>query len=98
MKVKPMRDASIFVISEKPEREDWDKMRALAEPKGLLEDLDKHPVFGFNNPDPLPDQKEHGYDFWIRVEPKIKPEGEIQVKDFAGGLYAVTACRVEGDP
>jgi len=97
-KLEPMHVASVRVISETPAHDSWEKMRAWAAPKGLLEDLDKHPVFGFNNPDPVPNKKEYGYEVWIRIEPDIKPEGEIQVKDFAGGLYAVTTCRVQDDP
>jgi DNA gyrase inhibitor GyrI len=98
VRLEPMRVASVRVISETPERDAWEKMRAWAESQGLLEDIDKHPVFGFNNPNPSPHQKEYGYEFWIRVEPNIKPEGEIEVKDFAGGLYAVTTCKLFGDP
>ena len=95
IRLEPMRVASVRVISETPERDAWEKMRAWAEPRGLLEDVEEHPVFGFNNPDPSPDRKEYGYEFWIRVGPDIEPEGEIKVKDFAGGLYAVTTCKIK---
>jgi hypothetical protein len=32
------------------ERDAWEKLRAWAEPKGLHEDLENHPVFGFTIP------------------------------------------------
>jgi DNA gyrase inhibitor GyrI/DNA-binding transcriptional ArsR family regulator len=95
VRLEPMRVASAHVISTTPENEAWEKMRAWAEPRGLLEDLEKHPVFGFNNPNPLPDRKEYGYEFWIRVEPHVEPEGDIKIKEFEGGLYAVTTCRLK---
>jgi len=95
VKLEPMRVASVRAISKTPEHDAWDKIHAWAEPKGLLEDIKKHPVFGFNNPDPSPDQKEYGYEFWIRVEPDVKPEGEIEIKEFEGGLYAVTTCKLK---
>lgn len=95
VKLEPMRVASVRAISESPEGEAWERMRAWAEPKGLLDDIEKHPVFGFNNPNPSPDRKEYGYEFWIRVDPDTEPEGEIEVKDFAGGLYAVTTCNLQ---
>jgi len=98
VELEPMRVASVRAISEAPENDAWKKMRAWAEPKSLLADPQKHPVFGFNNPDPSPDKKEYGYEFWIRVGLDIKPEGEVQVRDFAGGLYAVTRCEVTEDP
>ncbi|MFQ5891838.1 MAG: GyrI-like domain-containing protein [Candidatus Methanofastidiosia archaeon] len=95
VELEPMRVASVRAISETPEREAWKKMRKWAEPRGFLEDIKKHPVFGFNNPDPSPDRKEYGYEFWIKVEPDIESEGEINVKDFEGGLYAVTTCNLK---
>lgn len=93
--LEPMRVASARVISTTPENEAWEKMRTWAEPKGLLEDLKKHPVFGFNNPNPSPDQKKYGYEFWIRVEPDVEPEGDIKIKEFEGGLYATTTCKLK---
>jgi DNA gyrase inhibitor GyrI/DNA-binding HxlR family transcriptional regulator len=93
--LEPMRVASAQAISETPENDAWAKMRAWAEPLGLLEDLEKHPVFGFNNLNPSPGRKEYGYEFWIRVEPDIEPEGEITIEEFRGGLYAVTTCRLK---
>ncbi len=92
VRLEPMRVASVRAISIAPERDAWKKMRAWAEPKGLLRDVDKHPVFGFNNPSPFPGRKEYGYEFWIRVDPDAESEGEIEVKDVGGGLYAVTTC------
>jgi DNA gyrase inhibitor GyrI len=93
-----MRVASFRAVSETPEHDAGQKMRAWAEPRGLLEDVQEHPVFGFNNPDPTPDSDEYGYEFWIRIEPDMEPEDEISVKEFDGGLYAVTTCEVRGDP
>jgi len=95
VRLEAMRVASVRAISESPERDAWAKMRAWAEPRGLLDDIEKHPVFGFNNPNPSPDRKEYGYEFWLRVAPDVEPEGEIEVKDFAGGLYAVTTCKLQ---
>ncbi len=95
VKLDPMRVASVQVISETPEHDAWEKMRAWTGSKGLLEDIEKHPVFGFNNPNPSPDRKEYGYEFWIRVEPEIEPEDDIEIKNFEGGLYAVTTCNLK---
>jgi DNA gyrase inhibitor GyrI len=98
VKLEPMTVASCRVFSESPERQAWEQIRAWAEPKGLLDDLFKHPVFGFNNPNPTPESEEYGYEFWIGVEPGEKPEGNIVIKEFPGGLYAVTVCRLLGEP
>ena len=98
VKLAPMRVASVRVLGETPERDAWEKLREWASPKGLLEDSNKHPIFGFNNPNPSKDRKEYGYEFWIGVGPEIQAEGDIAIKDFAGGLYAVTTCKLIGDP
>ena len=95
VELEPMRVASVRAISETPEHDAWEKMRAWAEPKGLLEDIEKHPVYGFNSPDPSPDRKEYGYEFWIRVELDTQPTGDVEIKKFQGGLYAVTTCKLK---
>jgi DNA gyrase inhibitor GyrI len=97
-RLDPMRIASVRVVSETPERDAWSKMREWAEPLKLLEDVEKNPVFGFNNPGPAPGRREYGYEFWIRIDPDIQPKGDIQLREFSGGLYAVTKCSLLGDP
>ena len=84
-----MRVATFHALGESPEPAAWQKLRAWAEPKGLLDDPARHPVFGFNNPQPSPDRKEYGYELWIAAD----PEAGVEAKDFKGGLFAVTTCR-----
>ncbi len=95
VKLEPMRVASVRAISTTPEHDAWEKMRSWAEPKGLLKDVDKHPVFGFNNPDPSPSRKEYGYEFWIRIGTDTKPTRDVRIKKFQGGLYAVKTCKLK---
>ena len=89
----PMRVASVRVVSEHPEAEAWARLKAWADPKGLLRDPQQHPVYGFNNPSPSLDRKEYGYEFWIRVGPEAVAEGPVEVKEVAGGKFAVTTHR-----
>ena len=93
IELEPMRVASVRAFSESPENDAWEKLRAWAEPQGLLDDLNKHPVFGFNNPNPSPGQKEYGYEFWIRMGAHFQGDNEIEAKDYDGGLFAVTTCK-----
>jgi DNA gyrase inhibitor GyrI len=95
IELEPMRVASAHAFGEGPERQALAKLVAWAEPKGLLEDLEKHRVFGFNNPDPSPGSPNYGYEFWIAVGPDVEPEGDIRIKEFPGGLYAVTRCEAK---
>jgi DNA gyrase inhibitor GyrI len=97
-RLEPMRVATVHAMSETPERDAWEKMRVWAEPKGLFHDMEKHPVYGFNNPNPTSKSKEYGYEFWMAIAPDVETGGEIGVVDFPGGLYAVTTFKLYGDP
>jgi DNA gyrase inhibitor GyrI len=98
VKLEPMRVASVLSFGREPENEAWAKLIAWAKPKGLLDDREHHRIFGFNNPDPAPGSPNYGYEFWIAVGPDAQLEGEVEIKDFAGGLYAVARCEVQGKP
>lgn len=78
-------------FGESPEAAAWEMLRAWAEPRGLLNDLAQHPVFGFNNPPPAKGKDEYGYEFWIRVDPEDMDEEDLAVKEFPGGLFATAA-------
>jgi DNA gyrase inhibitor GyrI len=97
-RLEPMRVASVRVLSETPERDAWAKLHAWAEFKGLHENLERLPVFGFNNPNPVPYKKEYGYELWCCVSEDISGDGEVEIKEVPAGLYAVTSCKLRGDP
>jgi DNA-binding HxlR family transcriptional regulator/DNA gyrase inhibitor GyrI len=94
VQLEPMTVASVQAISKSPEDDAWKRMVAFAEPKGLLKDLKKNPIFGFNNPNPSPGKEEYGYEFWIRIDPDVKLDEDVNKKKFDGGLYAVTRCNL----
>ena len=98
VRLDPMHVASVRAISEEPEHDAWLKLQEWAEPRGLLGDLDKHPVFGFNNPNPSEQRKEYGYEFWIRVDENVESDDVVRVLEFQGGRYAVTTCKLMNDP
>jgi DNA gyrase inhibitor GyrI len=58
--------------------------------------------FGFNNPVPDPGSPNYGYEQWMTVAPdvtanltaEVTANSEVQAKEFSGGLYAVTRCRL----
>jgi DNA gyrase inhibitor GyrI len=93
-RLQPMRVAWVRAFGRSPEREAWQLLSNWAKGAGLLEDPVAHPVFGFNNPSPAAGAKEYGYEFWIAVGPDAEPPEGIGLKDFPGGLYAVTSCRL----
>ena len=93
----PMRVVSAQATSDTPERDAWAKLASWAKAAGLLEGPEARPVYGFNNPPPEPDRPRHGYEFWIQVEEdQALPEG-LEMKEFPGGRFAVTRCKLIGD-
>ncbi len=97
VKLEPMLVASTYAFSISPEVEAWGKLVAWAQPKGLLDDIDAHPIFGFNNPNPSTGNSKYGYEFWIKVGTNIEPEGDVRINEFYGGLYAVIRCKTHGE-
>jgi DNA-binding transcriptional ArsR family regulator/DNA gyrase inhibitor GyrI len=95
-RLEPMRVASFHALSEAPEEEAAKMLVEWAQPRGLLEDPEEHPVYGFNNPDPKPGDRVRGYEFWIRVYPDFEADDAV-VKDYPGGLFAVSRVFVK-DP
>ncbi|MDF1538514.1 MAG: effector binding domain-containing protein [Candidatus Thorarchaeota archaeon] len=94
VKLKPMKVASVRVISNNPENDAWAQMLAWAEPKGLLEDSKKHPVFGFNNPNPVPGKSEYGYEFWMQIYEDMELDEGMKIKEIKGASYAVITCNL----
>ncbi len=92
--LEDMKVASIRVISNYPENDAWEKMLAWAEPKGLLADSKKHPVFGFNNPNPAPGKSEYGYEFWMQIYEDMELDEGMEIKEVKGGRYAVITCNL----
>jgi DNA gyrase inhibitor GyrI len=97
-RLPPMCVAVAQAVGPSPEEAVWRKLVAWAEPAGLLADPASHPIFGFNNPPPEPGQDDYGYEVWIQIEPDMPVAGGLERKEFAGGRYAVTTCRLHDDP
>jgi len=91
-RLPPMRVAWVCSVGGSPEQDAWRQLRAWAGPAGLLADPIAHPVFGFNNPAAAAGVPEYGYELWIGVDAEHQPPEPIGVKQFEGGVYAVTSC------
>ncbi len=94
VKLDRMRVAVTHGFGEGPEGIAWEKLRTFMDAQGMLGEIDAHRYFGFNNPSPSPASPNYGYEQWVTVGPQVQAEGEAQIKDFPGGLYAVTRCNL----
>ncbi|MCP4545258.1 MAG: GyrI-like domain-containing protein [bacterium] len=92
-----MHVVSARATGESPEAEAWARLFAWAKPLGFMDDLNAHPVFGFNNPAPRPGQSHYGYEAWMEVQGKVDELDPLQFKSFSGGLFAVARCKLVGD-
>lgn len=86
-----MRVASANGFGEQPELQAWSKLLTWARLQDY-EDLSKHRFFGFNNPNPSPGSPNYGYEQWMTIGEGADSGEGIEIKDFTGGLYAVTRC------
>ena len=93
VRLEPMRVAAVLGFGASPEDLAWDKMSAWLKVTHLLDDGQAHRFFGFNNPSPSAGSPNYGYEVWATVDKTVQAEGENTVKDFSGGLYAVTRCK-----
>lgn len=98
VELEAIRVASVYAFGESPETDAWDKAVAWLNKKDLIDQFDNNRIFGFNNPNPSPGSPNYGYEFWITVGLDVEPEEDVRIKEFGGGLYAVTKCEVKGEP
>jgi DNA gyrase inhibitor GyrI len=93
VRLAPMRVAAVLGFGASPESQAWDKMTAWLKTAPLPDKGPGRRFFGFNNPSPSAGSPNYGYELWVTVDGQVEAEGEISVKDFPGGLYAVTRCK-----
>lgn len=90
VRLAPQRVAAAYGFGPGPEEIAWKHMADFVEEKRLDKDNRQHRYFGFNNPSPSPGSPNYGYEQWITIGPEVETSGDIKIKNFEGGLYAVT--------
>lgn len=91
-KLEHGRFASFYGYGNQPEETAMTKMFKWCEKRNIDLSKGKHHVFGFNNPNPVEGLTEYGYEFWVSVDKDEKPEEDVRIIEFMGGIYATTIC------
>ena len=84
--IGPCRVAYYRAVSKNPETDAWRVLNSWAEENRVA---GTHRRFGFDNPGPSSGKPDYGYEVWIVVGDEATESGEIRIKDFEGGRYAV---------
>jgi DNA gyrase inhibitor GyrI len=100
IRLEPLHVAAFYGFGAEPEQQAVTKLIAWARPRGLLDGGRAHRIFGFNNPSPTAGSPHYGYEFWIELSDaemaRLAHAGagdDVELKSFAGGVYAVNRCR-----
>lgn len=93
-----MKVACFRAISESPEYDAFNKLRDWASLKGLLEDIEKNPIYGFERPDLYKSEKIRAYEFWIKVDSDKIADKEVELRQVPSAKYATTVCKTGGEP
>ena len=91
VRLEPLRVASALGFGPSPESLAWEKVLAWAAQNSVLGDAQAR-WFGFNNPSPSAGSPNYGYEQWVTVGPDAQASGDVEIKQFGGGLYAVARC------
>lgn len=91
--LEPLHVAAALGFGTEPELKAHETLMAWVRAQHLLDGPVAPRFFGFNNPSPSAGSPEYGYELWVTVPPGVAAEAPVQLKDFPGGLYAVTRCR-----
>lgn len=90
VKLEPMRVASVVADGATPEMNALAMMLHWARHHQLLEGRTLPRFFGFDCPEAPNSPTTHAYEFWMTVPSQVQSDDVVQVKEFEGGLYAVT--------
>ena len=91
--LEPSRVISAYGFGTEPEGTAWKKLKAFGLEKGLFKEGEYPATYGFNNPNPSKGSPNYGYEIWLPVKNDVKPDGDLRIVDFTGGLYAVTTFK-----
>lgn len=94
----PMRVAVFHGYGPNPEELAWKQMEEWAADRGCFQPTGTARIFGFNNPNPSDATPNYGYELWLTLSDEIEVDSPARVRQFPGGMYAVTHLENIVDP
>ena len=91
IELNQMKVASFTSFDENPELNAIKSLLRWAQGKKFFSKDVKFHFFGFNNPIPTEDNPVYGYEVWFPLDDDFEGDDEIKIKEFKGGLFAVTS-------
>lgn len=85
--LSPCTVASYHFVGDNPEETVGEVMNTFVRSSKLYEKKPDARLFGFNHPDPEPDNYYHGYEVWVTIPDNMEVPKPLVKKHFDGGLY-----------
>lgn len=89
----PLRAVAFRAEGVHPEEEAFGRLRAWAEPRGLLSGRESGLLLGRNDPPPGPGHPEYGYVYMLTIRETFDPGDEVEPIDLPAATYAVVRAR-----
>jgi len=94
VRMEPTYVASALGFGPNPEELAWNQLLGWIKQSGLSKTIAGRRFLGFNNPSPSVGSPNYGYEQWVTVDIGTQGAEGISLKEFKGGLYAVTRCKL----
>jgi len=89
VQLEATRVLAAYSFGNSPQMTAWEKILGFVHSQGISEGSYSPRFFGFNNPDPTPGSPNYGYEQWLTISDSVQATGDLIIKEFPGGLYAV---------
>ncbi|MBN2565289.1 MAG: GyrI-like domain-containing protein [Candidatus Eisenbacteria bacterium] len=90
----PFRVAAFSAEGTEPEAPAFEKLKAWAEPRGLLADPAAAFLFGRNDPPPMPGRTDYGYVYMLTVPDDVDPGDGAEFEVLPRATYLVVRARL----
>lgn len=92
--VGPLRCVAFRAEGTEPEAPAFERLRAWAEPRGLLADQSSFLLLGRNDPPPAPGRAEYGYVYMLTIPKSVEAGDGVELIELPRATYVVVRARL----